>query len=322
MKIDAVDLIARALLYEGYLLYPYRPSAVKNRQRFNFGVLYPEAYCDQKGSDRSRIQVECPALGSAESHLDIRVRFLQLVQQPHAGDVEPWLVAVEREVRLEANNLASLKNSPSGVEFAFPEVDPASIDSQSPVDAAAPPGESAVTGEVRVSVEDVRAGAYRLTVRVGNSSVVAAGGTRDEALVHSLASLHVVIRIAGGELVSLLDPPEAMRDIAGSCLNVGVWPVLVGEENSHDCLLASPIILYDYPQVAEESPGDLFDGTEIDEILALRVLTMTDDEKREARGSDQRAREILDRTDALTPEHWARLHGTLRGLRKQTGAAR
>jgi hypothetical protein len=100
-----------------------------------------------------------------------------------------------------------------------------------------------------------------------------------------------------------------------------VWPVLVGAEGSRDCMLASAIILYDYPQVAAESPGDLFDGTEIDEILALRVLTMTDEEKREARGSDERAKEILDRTDALTPEHWARLHGTLRGLRKATGSA-
>ena len=98
--------------------------------------------------------------------------------------------------------------------------------------------------------------------------------------------------------------------------------MLVGEDGSRDCMLASPIILYDYPQVAAESAGDLFDATEIDEILALRVLTMTEDEKREARESDERARQILDRTDALTPEHWARLHGTLRGLRTVTRTGR
>jgi len=61
-------------------------------------------------------------------------------------------------------------------------------------------------------------------------------------------------------------------------------------------MLASPIILYDYPQIAPESPGDLFDGTEIDEILALRIMTMTDDEKREMRNTDVRARRILERT--------------------------
>jgi hydrogenase maturation protease len=80
-------------------------------------------------------------------------------------------------------------------------------------------------------------------------------------------------------------------------------------------MLASPIILYDYPQIAPESPGDLFDGTEIDEILALRIMTMTDSEKLEMRNSDDRARKILERTEALPMEHLMKLHGTLRELR-------
>ena len=78
---------------------------------------------------------------------------------------------------------------------------------------------------------------------------------------------------------------------------------------------ASPIILYDYPQIAPESAGDLFDGTEIDEILALRILTMTDAEKLEVRNGDDRARRILERTEMLPPEHFQKLHGALRGLR-------
>ena len=40
-----VDRIVNAVLYEGYLLYPYRPS-VKNRQRWTFGGLYPRSYCE------------------------------------------------------------------------------------------------------------------------------------------------------------------------------------------------------------------------------------------------------------------------------------
>ena len=79
-------------------------------------------------------------------------------------------------------------------------------------------------------------------------------------------------------------------------------------------MLSSPIILYDYPQVAPESPGDLFDGAEIDEILSLRILTLTDEEKAEMRRSDDRARRILERTETLPPEHFMKLHGTLRGL--------
>jgi len=96
---------------------------------------------------------------------------------------------------------------------------------------------------------------------------------------------------------------------------VGTWPVLVGNEGDFDTLLSSPIILYDYPQIASESAGDLFDGTEIDEILALRILTLTEDEKNEMRNSDDRARRILERTEALPMEHFMKLHGALRGLR-------
>ena len=84
----------------------------------------------------------------------------------------------------------------------------------------------------------------------------------------------------------------------------------------------SPIILYDYPQVAEESPGDFFDGTEIDEMLALRVMTLTDEEKREMRGADERARQILERTEMLPPEQFMKLHGALRGLRPVKEAKR
>ena len=80
-------------------------------------------------------------------------------------------------------------------------------------------------------------------------------------------------------------------------------------------MLSSPIILYDYPQLAPESAGDLFDGTEIDEILSLRILTLTDDEKEQVRASDERARAMLDRTENLPPEVWERLHGAVRGLR-------
>jgi len=320
-----VDAIARAVLYEGYLLYPYRPSAIKNRQRFNFGVLYPHDYgIEKEGSDRTRIQAECPVQGTGDTLLEISVRFLQLTARYTEGSADPWLAAVEREARLDVGRLGNLQRSGARMEFGFPKIDSADPPETAGLSAPRVIGHSdaAVLGEIRANVDEVRRDAYRLTIRVANLTSIGSASTRDEVLVRSLASAHVVIKVTGGELVSLLDPPEPMRDLAASCANAGVWPVLVGEEGSHDCMLASPIILYDYPQIAAESPGDLFDGTEIDEILALRVLTMTDDEKREARESDERVREILDRTDALTPEHWARLHGTVRGLRKMTGTGR
>ena len=131
----------------------------------------------------------------------------------------------------------------------------------------------------------------------------------------SLASTHTVLGVQDGRFVSLLAPPEPLGDLAANCKNVGTFPVLVGEEGQCDTLLSSPIILYDYPQIAPESAGDLFDGTEIDEILSLRIMTLTDDEKREMSQSDDRARAMLERTETMPVEQLMKLHGVLRGLR-------
>jgi len=138
---------------------------------------------------------------------------------------------------------------------------------------------------------------------------------REQALLRSLASTHTILGIQDGTFVSAVDPPESLRELAAHCQNIGTWPVLLGEEGQRDTMLSSPIILYDYPQIAPESSGDLFDGTEIDEILSLRIMTMTDDEKREMRQSDERARQILERTETLPVEQLMKLHGALRGLR-------
>ncbi len=100
---------------------------------------------------------------------------------------------------------------------------------------------------------------------------------------------------------------------------MGTWPVLVGEEGERHTLLSSPIVLPDYPQVAPESPGDLFDGGEIDELLILNVLALSDAEREEVRASDARARELLDRCEALAPEQLLRLHGTFRDPRSGVG---
>jgi hypothetical protein len=145
--------------------------------------------------------------------------------------------------------------------------------------------------------------------------VAATAVNRDEALMRSLVSTHVILGAEKGEFVSLLEPPPELQDLAAQCENVGVWPVLVGEQGQRDTVLASPIILYDYPQIAPESPGDLFDGTEIDEILSLRIMTLTDEEKREMRESDERTRQILERTEAMPAEQFMKLHGGIRSLR-------
>jgi hypothetical protein len=134
--------------------------------------------------------------------------------------------------------------------------------------------------------------------------------------MRSLISARLILGANRGDFVSLLDPPAELRESAALCRNVGVFPVLIGEEGQRDTMLASPIILYDYPQIAPESAGDLFDGTEIGEILSLRIMTMTDEEKLEMRQSDDRTRQLLDSIETLPEEHLMKLHGVLRGLRQ------
>jgi hypothetical protein len=124
-----------------------------------------------------------------------------------------------------------------------------------------------------------------------------------------------------GYFVSQTDPPEDLREAVAGCQNTGVWPVLVGDTDARDTILGSPIILYDFPQIAPESKGDLFDGTEIDEILTLRILTLTDEEKQELRVSDPRARDLLERLESAPPEHLLELHGVMSGVRQPQGDA-
>ncbi|HEY7426928.1 MAG TPA: hypothetical protein VH682_22015, partial [Gemmataceae bacterium] len=175
----------------------------------------------------------------------------------------------------------------------------------------------AIEGSIEVEAAKVAEGLFRLACRVNNHTPLAEAATasRDDALLRCLISAHILLGVCGGEFVSLLDPPECWREVAAACGNVGVWPVLVGAEGQTDTMLASPIILYDYPQIAPESPADFFDGTEIDEMLTLRILTMTDEEKHAMAAVDERTRDLLARTETLAREQLLGLHGTIRDAR-------
>jgi hypothetical protein len=160
----------------------------------------------------------------------------------------------------------------------------------------------------------------RLRLRVENITDTAAGdASREEALRAALIGTHALVVVRGGRFVSLTDPPATASAAAASCVNLHTWPVLVGDPARRDTLLASPIILSDFPAIAPESPGSLFDATEIDEILALRVLTLTDEEKAEARATDPRAAEIVDRVESMTAGDFDALHGTWRELLNPAG---
>lgn len=343
VNLDQVEKIAQAVLYEGYMLYPYRASAVKNQQRWNFGVLCPRAYSEaQNGSDAWMMQTECLLQADTSTRLGVKIRFLQIVDRligrlrrplhelPDEAEFEvvdelnaggqtysSWQEAVEREVIVSPLRPACFF-SREPVLFEFPadrEVEPIRDENALIVGVVVREWRE-VAGSIEIDMKDCQQGVMKVTVGIRNLTLSesARGWSRADALMYSLVSVHTILAAEGGQFVSLLDPPEELQTLVAECSNVGTWPVLVGDGGDRGTVLSSPIILYDYPQIAPESPGSLFDGTEIDEILSLRILTMTEEEKHEMRQSDERARLILERTESMPPEQFMKLHGALRGL--------
>lgn len=299
-----VERIADAVLYEGYILYPYRPSAVKNQRRWNFGVVCPESYAvSQAGNESSTMQTECLIEVDESTTVDVRVRFLHLLLRESD---QAWQEAVTRDVAIASVKVAELR-SPKCVKFDFPGSRTTECDSD------VVRTQAAIAGEIEIAATHLDQ-LLKLSVIVRNLTEfeAASAATRDDALMYSFVSTHTILEVQQGSFVSLLDPPELYNAAAQQCKNTGTYPVLVGDEGTRCCVLSSPIILYDYPQIAAESPGDLFDGTEIDEILTLRIMSLTDDEKREMRSADDLARRLLERTESISPEQLMNLHGMMK----------
>jgi hypothetical protein len=290
---DPVRAIADAVLYEGYVLWPYRSSALKNQRRWTFGGVFPEAHSALHPDDRCVMRAECLMLyppASDPSRVEVTVRFLHVVRrnaQEGAG-YDTWDEAIERELGPGPIDIPAGRERDGAISRSW----------------------EALAGVVDVRAAPVAPGVARVTVEVVNRTPWR-GDDREEALRRSFCSTHAVLRTGEGAFVSLTDPPEHLRAAAAQCCNEGVWPVLVGEPGARDTVLASPIILEDHPQIAPESQGDLFDGGEIDQMLVLNILTLTDEEREAMRAADPRTREILERTEALTPEELMRLHGRL-----------
>jgi len=334
-------LVADAVLYEGYVLYPYRASAAKNQARWQWGVLAPRAHVEAEGTDRwssrCEVVVEVPERSGTATTVNATVRFLQVqsrsVEAALGGGFEPvaslvvgedrwttWDEAVEHEVPLPA---ISVDRDASGSRTV-----PIEAPARSEVELlTAPSGDvvgrivrerwaSRADATITVTGPDGPWPLARVAITVANTTPWAeAGARRDAALRRSLIGVHTVLVAEGGAFVSLLDPPEFATRTVEACVNDGTWPVLVGSEDERQVVLSSPIILYDHPTVAPESVGDFCDAAEIDEMLVLRVLTLTDEEKAEARSTDPRARDIIDRCDDLPPDAMDRLHGAVRQLR-------
>jgi hypothetical protein len=340
MTLDMARTVADAVLYEGYLLYPYRATSQKNQARWQFGVLGPPGAAEAGLGEESTMSIQCllghPAGTAHRDHLSrptvtVYLRFLQL---QHRGlecldPADPnqyvptrelqldddlllsWDEAVDHELRWPAFALDELAD---GVEQtvtipAAELVEPLTatngravgrvVRRRWPLSAVLTAGTTEVDGYLRLSV----------TVE----NTAAAPRTKEDAVRRSLLGAHLLLEASGTGFVSLLEPRDAAAASAvAACSQHRCWPVMAGPPGTDTVVLASPIILYDHPEVAPESAGALFDSTEIDEILTLRVMTMTEAEKAEARATDPRAREIIDRCDEMTPEMLQQLHGGLR----------
>jgi hypothetical protein len=339
---EAAEKLADAVLHEGRLLYPYRPSSTKNRKRWSFGTLYPQSseavLC---GLEQCRQRTQCLLMADGSSQLQVRMRFLQLISRivDRAIDssarclssdqmasepvesllvdgllYESWEESLERTVEtvlLLEEAIAAPKNLP----FVYAS----STNEEMLYSGGACVGrirrvQQHIGGSLSISVQPLESHLFKLTLETINASPLI---QESEPNLHLKAflSAHSIMRLERGEFVSVLDPPEHLCEHVSACNNVGTFPVLVGDSTKHQLLLSSPIILYDFAEVAPESQGDFCDATEIDELLTLRIRTLTDDEKKQMRHTDAQAQELLARSEATTQDQLMSLHGTFRAVR-------
>ena len=306
----------------GYLLYPYRGTSSKNQSRWQFGVLGPPGAADAGLGEDDTLAAEFLVDGARA--VTLVVRFLQLQRR-----------RAERELAYGEFEPVDELTTPAGSWLTWDEAVECEI-SFGPLAFDDQPWTLPMTADAATDIELLHGGRLvrerhevrgvltvasepdgdprRVSVRVSNVGAAVNGqdDERDSVIARSMIGTHIIAEVVGGQFVSLLEPPPAATDAVSRCSQHRCFPVLAGPPGTHDMLLISPIILYDHPEVAEQSNTALYDCTEIDEILTLRVMTMTDEEKAQARATDPRAAQIIDQCDAMSPEAMARLHGVLR----------
>ncbi len=336
MSLSLARAVADAVLYEGYLLYPYRASSQKNQSRWQFGILGPPGASLAGAGEEPDMFADCLLSPGPLAAVEVHLRFLQLQTRTaekadDGGGFSPvdeltigakrwlsWDEATEQEVSLGPFSVAELLGGPMvlPVEIAG-GTDVEDLNASGVAGVAALAGRlvrrrRALHGEVRLEATDVGNGFLRLRVTAVNYAALPEPIGKQDAIANSFIGTHLLLSAHDADFVSLLEPPDEALQAAQSCAQHRCWPVLAGPEGQRDVVLVSPIILYDHPAVAPESSVALYDSTEIDEILTLRVLTLTEEEKAEARATDPRAAAIIDRCEAMSPEELQQLHGILR----------
>ena len=267
-----LERLVDSLLFEGYALYPYTPGATKNATPTPFGIVYPADYARNETHAFDRMQIQ-GIITDADALVTGEIRFLQASGDKHK--------AIERRVQLGA--------APSTVGFEFDDLE----------------------GKAELIVERLPSGMGRVTFQVENVTELTdeeATGDRKDALLKSMLSTHLLLRVEGGH--KFLSPLERGDDGVAGCCQVNTWPVLATPND--DALLAPTFMLPDHPEIAPESVNDFFDGTEIEEALVLHIQALSDQEREEISAQDPKVREMLARADATTPQELMDLHGRVR----------
>jgi hypothetical protein len=319
---DRARAIADAVLYEGYLLYPYRASSSKNRSRWQFGVVGPPGAAAAGVGEDDTLSAQLLVDPTDRAALSVVVRFLQLQRRTAERRLSDGRFEAVAELTAGAQSWVTWDEAVE-CELTFGPFDTADLAAPQTVVIHLPAGaevEDVGTGRLLRTRRDVRGelilavepddGLLRLELTVRNTG--AAATDSDTAIATSMIGTHLIVEAIGAEFISLLEPPDAAVAAVGRCRQHRCFPVLAGPPGGHHLVLVSPIILYDHPEIAEQSEGALYDSTEIDEILTLRVMTMTDAEKAQARATDPLAAQIIDRCDSMSPEALLGLHGVLR----------
>jgi hypothetical protein len=342
MSLADARRVADAVLYEGYVLFPYRAKSPKHQVRWQFGVIAPRSVCEYDPGERWFMQTEVLVDASREPVLDVKLRFLRVQARTiealvvnEAGEsayqpvdsltvdnriITDWQEAIEEEIDLVEIPLSDLVANGREIPLVFPATNTTEpiTDAEGTVVGRMVRETWSLTALAKVTAErdDSPFSITKVRVLIENLTDWSdPGAPRDEFVRYCMAAVHTLLAVRGGSFISLADPPEYAKYAVDGCVNSGTWPVLIGDDAHRDTILSSPITLSDFPEIAPESEGDFYDATEVDEMLHLFVNTLTDEERAEARGTDPRAAAIMDRVENMPPELMDKLHGAIRSLR-------
>jgi hypothetical protein len=268
---DPLERLLRTLLWEGYALYPYTRGSAKNATPTPFGIVYPPLYAATSGAHHS-LTLRGLALAGADTDISAELRFLQASGPRHE--------AAERRVAFGAQTLAAVAAEPRALPFSG----------------------GGLRAVVRLSAVPLDDASHVVELHVENTTAFAPGdGGRAEALASSLLSTLPCLRLAAGRFASPLELPDVRSENTFAVLATA----------GDDTLLGATIMLPEHPEIAPESRGDLFDGTEIEEALLLHVLALSDEERASIARDDPAVRAMIERAAAATPAEILALHGRM-----------